>query len=128
MARPRTPTKVLQLRGADKKNPKRFKDRQNEPEPAAGIGEASQHLSEAEQKIWDELVGLVPAGVLGNSDRIALERVSVLLYQARYEREEWTSSKEKDLIQYLSRFGMTPSDRSKISVPKPKGADPWEDL
>jgi len=42
----------------------------------------------------------------------------------KYEREEWTSSKEKDLIQYLGRFGMTPSDRSKISIPEPRGSFP----
>jgi len=105
-----------------------MRKRDGEPVPLEGIGPPPAHLSEVEAVIWDELVSIIPEGVLGSSDRIALERASCLLNRCRTEQDSWRSANEKDLVWYLGRFGMTPSDRSKISVPKPKGADPWEDL
>ena len=128
MARNKTPTNVLELRGAGKKHPERMRDREGEPQPEGGIGPAPEHLSEGVGQIWDELVDVIPAGVLGNTDRIALERLSHLLFEARTYPDLWSSAKEKDLISYLSRFGMTPSDRAKNSIPKGSQANPWEDL
>ena len=128
MARPRTPTNILKLRGAGKKNPARMRERENEPKPDGGIGSAPEHLSDAQQQIWDELVDIIPPGVLGNTDRIWLERTSQLLDASRNRPDDWTSSKEKDLIQYLSRLGMSPADRSKVSVPKAPKRSPWEDF
>lgn len=128
MPRNRTPTNVLELRGAGKKNPKRMRAREGEPDPEGGIGPAPAHLSDQQAAIWDELVDVIPAGVLGNSDRIALERLTALVDMVRHDPVNWSSAREKDLATYLSRFGMTPSDRSKISIPKEKPSSPWDDL
>lgn len=129
MARNRTPTNVLELRGSGKNHPERLRERDGEPEPEAGIGPAPAHVSEEEAAIWDELVESIPAGVLGNTDRIALERLTRLVYEARtLPPQLWSSAREKDLISYLSRFGMTPSDRAKISIPKKGKENPWDDL
>lgn len=127
MARHPTPTKIHQLRGSDKKNPQRFRGRENEPQPQGGIGPAPDHLSEPEQKIWDEVVDLMPPGVLGDTDRLALEQMVRLVYESRYG-EEFNAAKGTQLMGYFGRFGMTPSDRAKISVPKGDKKDPWEEL
>lgn len=128
MPRPRKPTKILQMNGAAKRNPGRMQDRENEPQPEAGIGEAPGHLNAKECAVWDELVSVIPAGVMGNTDRIALEHLARLIVESRGDRENWSSAREKDLLTYLTRFGLTPADRSKVSVPKVRDKSPWQDL
>lgn len=128
MARPRTPTKILQLRGAGKKHPERMRARENEMEPEAGIGPAPYHFTTAEREAWDEIVRMVPAGVLGNTDRIAVERAAKLLVRSRVADGTWTASDERSLITYLSKFGLTPADRSRVSTPKKGKKDAWDDL
>lgn len=114
MARPNHPTALHEIKGSYTKNPQRRK--RGEPRPKGGIGPAPDWMPEAERKIWDELVGIVPPGVLGDSDRWAVERAVRLMYLARYEPDEFSGNREGHLLSYLSRMGLTPSDRSKITV------------
>ena len=81
MARPKTPTSILDAKGAYSKNPSR--KRSNEPKPRLGIGSAPSPTNESVTfvSVWDEVVGMVCPGVLGNSDRIALEALCHLLIQ-----------------------------------------------
>jgi len=128
MARPRKPTTVLETSGAAKQNPDRMKERENEPQPAGAVGKPPDNLNDTERAIWSEVASTIPAGVLGDTDRIALERLCRLVYQARYEPDDFTSAREKDLISYLGRFGMTPSDRAKIAIPSQSDTSQWDDL
>ncbi len=123
MPKPRTPTALRDVKGMDKKNPSRRNE--NEPEPTRGIGPAPKHFDKKHQAIWDEIVGISYAGVLGEADRIALEIMVSLLYRFRnatYRKNSkvvlLTGVELGRLSGLISQFGMTPSDRSKINVPK----------
>lgn len=128
MARNRTPSNVLQMSGANKKHPERAKTRKHEPMPKAGIGPAPKQWDEQLRKVWDEIVGITPAGVLGDSDRIALELAVHLLVEYRENPKGFTTSRFAPLVSLLSRFGLTPADRTRISVPSGKGGNEFDNL
>jgi hypothetical protein len=121
----RKPTIVHELSGAFKKNPDRGRARANEPQPKAGIGPAPGHLSEVEQRCWDEIVGIAPNGVLYDSDRISLEITAVLLAKFREERTDMKAALIARLEGLLARFGLSPADRSKVMVPDSAAKNPF---
>lgn len=114
MGAPKKPTVLKELNGSAKKNPQRMN--KNEPVPEFGIGEPNKNLNEFEKLIWDEVVGISYAGVLGEADRIALEMMCRLIGEMRLNFEEMTAAKITQLSQLIGRFGMTPSDRAKIVI------------
>ncbi len=127
--RPRTPLNILQLRGADKVNPGRYKARLNQMQPDS-IGRMPQHLEAQYRPIWKEVSHALPPGTLGKTDRIALELLCKLIYAMRTDFESMSSAKLSKLETLLVRFGMTPSDRSRITqaqTPK-KEHNPFDDL
>lgn len=125
MARPRQPTQLHVVKNTGKKHPERMRDREDEPVPSAGIGPAPKHLSAQARKAWCQVVETVAPGVLGNSDRLSLEILSNLIAEYRKWKEEFPASRLTQLISLCGRFGLTPSDRSKISVPKGHGKNPF---
>jgi phage terminase small subunit len=126
MARPPKPTALKELNGSARHDPQRIN--RNEPKPTRGIGPANSSLNEQQQAIWDEVVGISYAGVLGEADRIALEMMCRLIYEMRNDFEEMSAAKITQLSTLLGRFGMTPSDRSKIVIPKAEKKNPFEVL
>jgi hypothetical protein len=122
MARPRTPSSVLELRGAYKKDPQRR--RENEPMPTEGVGTFTERPTSLPE-IWDEVVSQLVPGVLTVSDRLALELVCRLLAEIRLHPAEISVGKVTTLCNLLGRFGMTPSDRSKVTVPPPFKENPF---
>ena len=121
MARNRTPSNVLELRGAFDKNPQR---RREEPEVDPEIGQPPEHFDEARCAAWAELIDMAPEGVLTKADRIAVEMLADLMvrYRAsmRPDGEKFTSADRRDLMALLARFGMTAADRSRVAAPKDK--------
>ncbi len=111
MPKPRVPSAVKLVTGGKPIN-------DSEPAPSRGIGPSSSVLSEYERQIWDEVVGNMYAGVLGEADRFALELMCRLIAEMRLNFEEMPAAKLTQLSTLLGRFGMTPSDRTKITVPK----------
>jgi hypothetical protein len=126
MGAPRKPTALKSLQGTDKQHPARIN--RNEPTPARGIGPANTSLTEYEAAIWDEVVGISYRGVLGEADRIALEMMCRLIAEMRLNFEEMTAAKITQLSQLLGRFGMTPSDRTKIVIPKEQNVNPFDGM
>lgn len=126
MGAPKKPSALKAIQGTDQKNKDRLNE--NEPVPVRGIGPAGSVLNEYEQAIWDEVVGISYAGVLGEADRIALEMMCRLIAEMRLNFEEMTAAKITQLSQLLGRFGMTPSDRTKIVIPKKENQNPFEDM
>ena len=117
MARPRTPTNVLQLRGAFKKDPQRARARQNEPEPKAGIGSAPDWMAADAKAAWDYLVSIALPGVLGDSDRAYLEVAAELLaLKRRVGLENIKAAKLGLLDRMLSKLGLNPADRSRVTI------------
>lgn len=123
----RKPTAELALSGAIDKNPKRHANRKTEPQPLAGIGNPPKHFDDEHAAIWHEIATQCAPGVLFNSDRLALEQLSVLIYKSRFTK---ISSMERAILMSgLQQFGFTPASRSRIAVEKPKdNGDSWQNL
>lgn len=129
MARPRTATNILQLKGAFKKDPQRKADREREPVPKAGIGPAPKWFKAKEREAWDYLVGIVPHGVLGDSDRAHLEVAARLLAFSRTVAIELVSDgKLARLDSMLGKMGLNPAERSKVKAEQGKPQNPFEAL
>ena len=127
MARPRTPTKILELKGAFKKNPQR--ERNNEPEPTKTLGNYPANFKSKKLKaIWDELADNFALGNLGNSDRLALETLCILVDGFRSDPKEFSSAKLGRMTALISLFGGTPSDRAKLNVPKTPKKNPFSEI
>ncbi|MGF2734833.1 hypothetical protein [Marinobacter sp. DUT-1] len=111
MPRPRKPAKIQEI-SAWKKNPQR---RREEFEPVDDIGPAPDSLT-VEFEIWEEIAGMVPPGVLGSSDRIALEALCRLIFKMRYDFDNMSAAQLGRLENLLGKFGLTPSDRSRVML------------
>ena len=124
MPNPRKPTKLHLLSGALERNPQRYSDRDGEPASNGPIGDPPTGFTKARKAIWDEVVGLVPDGVLQKSDRIVVELVVMLLHELR--TGELNIAGIAQLRQALASLGCTPADRSRVSAaPEPK-VDEWQ--
>lgn len=126
MARPRTPTKVLEMRGAFKKDPQRTR------QDAEAVGELTDppaHVTGAALQAWEEIARYAPIGVITDSDRLSLEVTASLLAQFRADPVEMPAAKLARLEALLGKFGMTPADRAKVggTSEQPKG-NPFADL
>lgn len=127
MARPRTPTAVLERRGSFISHKDRKEARAFEPVPSGELGSAPRHFSKDEKKVWKELEKIAPPGVLADCDRWTVEIAVKLM--SKFRLGTITSSGVAQLITFLSKMGMTPSDRSKVMA-RPSAAlkDEWDDL
>jgi hypothetical protein len=123
MSRPRKPTNLIALQGGFRKHPERARARANEPQPQGELGEPPACLGKAQQAVWYELSAQVPAGVLTNADRMLVEISVRLISKMRSGR---ATAGETSLLQScLSRMGLTPADRSRVSTSvsdKPRNA------
>lgn len=128
MAGPRTSTAILELRGAFKNHPGRRLERAGEPVTAEPVGTPPEGLDDACKAAWNELVDIAPAGVLCRFDRVALEIAAVLLAQFRASPSDFPVTKLSRLNALLGQFGMTPSDRSKVSIARPTGGSKYDKL
>ena len=126
MARPRTPTNVLDARGAFKANPQR---KRQDAETAGELTDPPLHLTGATLGAWHEIVACAPRDVITESDRLSLELMASLLAEFRLSPVDFTAAKLVRLEALLGKFGMTPADRAKVGgkVEKPKG-NPFADL
>jgi hypothetical protein len=114
MARPRTPTEVLELRGAFKRNPKRTRDVGAKAD--RGLGHAPIHLTDTEVECWREIVGNCAGGVLTSADRIIVEMAARLV--SRFRADWLTGAEMSTLKSCLTELGWTPASRSKVAAPK----------
>jgi hypothetical protein len=126
MARPRTPTNVLELRGSFKKHPER---QRQDAESSGPLSSPPDHINGPVLNAWNEIAESAPLDVLTNSDRISLELAANLLAQFRNDPIEFTAAKLVRLEALLGKFGMTPADRAKVGGKKeaPKG-NPFAEL
>lgn len=116
MARPRTPSNVLELKGSFKTHPERRREDLKgvgpfDPMPPATL---PQELVAA----WREIVAQINPIVLTASDRSAVELMTRLWVQAKLTND---IAVVKELRQWFAQFGMTPVGRTKLPAPKPEG-------
>lgn len=116
MSRPRTPTNVLELRGAFDKDPQR---RREDPHVEAGLGAPPGYFDEGERAIWREIAESAPEGVLSKSDRLCVEMLVPLIVRLR-NREPMKAAERAFMLSTLTRMGCTPADRSRVAAPSEK--------
>ncbi|WP_170789590.1 hypothetical protein [Ruegeria lacuscaerulensis] len=114
MPRPKTPLGKAILTGAAKKDPQRYRGR-NEPEGLGELGVPPDYLNETEQAVWrafaDELPWLV------HSDRALLESACIL--RARVQlKQDLSAALLRELRLHVSALGGCPTNRSNIQVPE----------
>ena len=113
MARLKTPTKILEFKGAYKKDPQRR--REGEPKPTGKVGRAPMHLDKIQQKAWRDIIRQCHPGVITQMDRAALEVAACGLAWLRTV-EDFRISDLRGVMFMLGKFGMTPSDRVSLSL------------
>jgi phage terminase small subunit len=126
MSRPRTPTNILELRGAFKRNPQR--KRGSEPEPVIGIGPAPKWFDVGHRDIWAELTAQYAASILTVSDRLALEILCCLVQEYREDPTVMSGAKIARMEALDGKFGGTPAGRAKLTVPKKQDENPFSDF
>lgn len=127
------PQALRKLQGTSNRN--KHRDNQNQPEVVRGIGPAPEHFTSEQSKIWDYLVSIMFIGVLSESDRPTFEMMSMLFFRFRHGSFEEGAAypalngvELSRLDSLMSRYGMTPSDRTKIVVPKKEKSNPFEGM
>lgn len=123
MARPRTPTNVLEMRGAFKKNPQRA--RVDEPPAEGDVGPMPASFNAVQKAAWEDVIAYCHTGVLCRADSLAVEMAAVLLAEFRTNPGDMPAAKLARLDSLLGRFGMTPADRSKVSSQNTQHANPF---
>jgi len=118
MGRLHQPVELARLKGADKKNPQRY--RGEVPKHSDPVGEPPAHLSDKAQAAWQELVAKCIPGVLTKADELPLEMLANLLAEYREDPHGFPTSRWTALWAAFGKFGMTPSDRRTLAVEKPE--------
>jgi hypothetical protein len=117
MGRNKTPTAYLDAKGAFIANPQR--SRPNEPTSDRPLGSPPKYLTKEQKNIWKDIAKRIPHGVACEADRDAFEMM-VRLTEGQRQGVITRSAERTTLISLWSRFGMTPADRSRVAVDKPK--------
>ncbi len=118
----RKPTAVLEATGAFKEHPARA--RTGEPNSGRGIGPAPAWLTPEQGEIWDEVVSDCAAGVFQSSDRHMLAALVIHLEGFRNAPADFGHKRMTALMSLLARCGMTPADRSRITVARSEVENP----
>jgi phage terminase small subunit len=140
MASPhKKPMALRELEGTAHRN--KHRNNYDAPVPTRGIGPAPDRFCDVEKKIWDEFVDIMYTGVLGEADRLSLEIAVSLFYRFRHGVHYFPNETRKDdvptgltaaelsrLCGLLSEFGMTPSSRQKIVIPKQTQKNVFESI
>lgn len=131
MGRPKKPMAVREVEGTAHRNKQRINH--DAPEVTMGIGEPPEFLTEDEKETWNYLVGIMPAGVLSETDRPTFEVLAKLFYRFRngdYEKDSvlpaLNGAELNKMVSIMGTYGMNPSDRQKIKVEKKKKENPFK--
>jgi len=114
MARPPAPREVQALKGDFKNNARRYQ--KEVPKSEKPLGNVPKHCSVGAGRIWKELAGKAPPGVLTESERFIMEITCELMAEFREDPRRFAGAKFTQLISCLGRLGLTPSDRVKLGV------------
>ena len=91
------------------------------------LGSPPKTLTDEQKQTWRESAKMVPAGVATYSDRWAVE--IVVCAMVKFRAGTITGAERSQLTSLLSRFGLTPADRSRVvATLAPKLDDEWSDL
>ena len=117
--RPRTPTNVLEMRGAFIHNPNRRDERAGEPKDDRPLGDPPEYFNVDQIRAWNELADRGRSW-LGYPDGMLLELAALQLAALRMLAALVPTSVLKaggtDLANTLTKLGFPPSERSKIDT------------
>ena len=130
MPQPRVPTAELEARGSFRAHPERKAKRKNEPRPSGPLCDPPAWLSKAQRQEWAYLASRMPEGVASNWDETAFEVLVCLVVSFRHRQKLGLPVVVGELTamnRLFTQFGMTPADRSRVSVKKneAKSEGPW---
>lgn len=126
MPKPRKPTAILEANGAYKSNPNRR--RNNEPIIDKLVGEPPVYFDDEQVKMWNEIKASIVEGVALLSDKFSLELLCNTLVQYRRDPFTFTAADKSQLKSMLNSFGMSPSSRANIEIPKGKESNDFDFL
>lgn len=112
MARHSQPAELAVIKGADKRNPQRY--RGEVPKTERGLGDPPDYFNAAQVACWDEIVANSLPGVVTGGDKFVLEQAAKLLEQSRREGDDFQSARLGHLISAFARLGLSPADRQKL--------------
>jgi hypothetical protein len=122
MARPRKPPTLHVVEGTHRK------DRHGPlPSPLAylePLGPPPADWKPAAKALWHEIGGMIPLGVACKSDRIVFEVLVRMCAKVRENPESLTPALASQIRACAAAFGMSPADRSRVSVPQKISDDP----
>lgn len=125
MARPRTPSNILELHGAFRKDPQR---RRKDAEGSAPFEiDPPTHLAKSVVPAWHYIVARLPKIALANCDEVAVECAATCL-AGMWALGEMAAlhpnfgKLSAELRQWLGQLGMTPQARTKIAAVAEKPA------
>lgn len=124
MGRPRIPDAVKNLRGTLRK------DRVNTRAPRLAVTKPPappREISATERQIWKRLARELPPGVYTEADATAYRALVHAVMLAENPPDGVTASEKihwtRMAAYWLGRFGMTPSDRERVSVARAHPGD-----
>ena len=124
MSRPRTPSKILDAKGAFNKDPARRRVDADSSEPFPVV--APSHLTPLQVKCWHEIRRAAVVGVLCSSDILAVEIAAILLAELR--SGEMQSARIGQLRASFGDLGLSPASRARLSVAPSKPGTGFEDV
>ena len=123
----RTPTAILEARGSFIGHKNRKEARAGEPVVTKKLGGPPKALTDEQKGIWREFAKVVPEGVATYADRWAVE--IVVCAMAKFRAATITGGERSQLTGLLSKFGLTPADRSRVvATLAPKEESEWDEL
>lgn len=126
MARIPQPREVAELKGSDRKNPQRY--RKQPAKSGYELGLPPDYMEGDAKAVWFELDTYAAAGVLTGGDRLVLEVTATLIAEFRRAPAEFSAAKIGHLVGCLARLGLTPADRQRIGVEKPKDENEFNEF
>jgi len=126
MPKPRTPSAVLEARGAFDKDP----GRRREDFAAGEFNPAPpEYFTEPQRNVWHEIVAALPPTVLQATDRIAVELAARQVAYFRVMPDaDVTAAQLAQIRTALAVLGMTPADRSRVSAKKETPKNPFASM
>lgn len=108
---------VAKLKGADKKNPQRYRDYlEDHPLPF----KCPDYITGVHFETWEELASAMLPGLLTHADAVPFEMLVNMIVEYRIDPPAFAVGKYAPIMNFFSRFGMTPSDRRKLAIEKGK--------
>src|SRR6266404_8707509 len=120
----RVPTSILEARGSFISHKNRKEARAGEPVVTKSLGNAPKTFTDEQKRVWREFARMVPAGVATYADRWGVELIVGAMTKFRAGTAK--SMDMQQLSAMLSRFGLTPADRSRVvATLAPNPDDEW---